>query len=94
MPWMARAPMNSIMVRAMAQGWREFLSLWKGYRSKALEYREIDNERVYVLIRVSASGLEIGQTSANVFTLRAAKVTRLAIYWDPQNALTDLGLAE
>src|SRR5438046_3126103 len=70
-------------VPAMAQGWREFLSLWKGYRGKALEYREIDGERVYVLIRVSARGLEIGQLSGNVFTLRAAKVTRLAIYWDP-----------
>jgi ketosteroid isomerase-like protein len=82
---------------AMAEGWREFLRVWKGYRGKALEYREIDRERIYVLIRVSGrgstSGLEMGGMAANVFTLRSGKVTRLAIYWDSKNALADLGLA-
>jgi ketosteroid isomerase-like protein len=83
---------------AMVEGWRDFLSTWQGYRGEAHEYREIDSERVYVLLHVSGrgktSGLETGHPAANLFTLRAAKVTRLVIYWDSENALADLGLGE
>jgi ketosteroid isomerase-like protein len=82
---------------AVAEGWRKFLSAWEGYRGEALEYREIDGERVCVLIQVrgrgKVSGLELGHASANVFTLRGGKVTRLVIYWQSEHALADLGLA-
>jgi ketosteroid isomerase-like protein len=82
---------------AVSEGWRDFLSAWKGYRGEAQEYREIDNEQVYVRLRVSgrgsASGLQMGHMAANVFTLRCGKVRRLDIYWDSENALADLGLA-
>lgn len=84
-------------LRAITAGWRDFLSTWQGYRAEAQEYREIDGERVYVLIRISGrgktSGVEMGNLAANLFTLRSGKVTRLVIYWDPENALADLGLA-
>jgi ketosteroid isomerase-like protein len=82
-----------------AEGWREFLSHWQGYRIKAEEYSELDGERVLVLFRVfgrgRASGLELGQFQqrpANVFHVREGKVTRLVTYFDPDRALADLGL--
>lgn len=89
-------PSASTGVPAMAEGWRKFLSAWDGYRGEATEYRELDDERIFVLIQVrgrgKASGLELGHPSANVFTLRRGKVTRLAIYWHAENALSVLGL--
>jgi hypothetical protein len=47
--------------------------------------------------RGKTSGLELEQTTgtrlgANVFHIRDRKVTRLAIYWDRDRALADLGL--
>lgn len=84
-------------VPAVAEGWRKFLSAWDGYRGEATEYRELDDERILVLIQVhgrgKASGLELGHPSANVFTLRRGKVTRLVIYWHAESALPALGLA-
>ena len=83
---------------ATVEVWREFLSAWEGHRSEAMEFREIDSERVCALLHISArgttSGVETGQRAASVFTLRSGKVTRLAIYWDSDNALADLGHKE
>jgi ketosteroid isomerase-like protein len=82
----------------MATGWGEVLRAWEGFRAEAEEYRELDGERVLVLTRNSGrgkgSGLEVGQihtSGANVFHLRAGKVTRLVLYWDRERALADLG---
>ena len=75
----------------------EFQNAWQEYHSEALEYRELDDERVLVLPyasgRAKASGLEIGQMRANVFHVRSGKVTRLVAYWDRERAFADLGLA-
>ena len=38
-------------VAAMAKAWREFLSAWEDYSIEAEEYRELDDERVLVLVR-------------------------------------------
>ena len=88
-------------IAGMAEGWREFVSAWAEFRSDPDEYREIDGERVLVLNdwsgRGKASGLEIGQLrskGAALFYVRRGKVTRLALYWDQQRALADLGLKE
>jgi len=85
---------------AMAEGWRDWLSAWEEFRTEVDEYRELDGERVLVLVdfsaRGKASGLEVGQIrtkAANVFYLRGGKVTRLVLYWDRERALADLGLA-
>jgi ketosteroid isomerase-like protein len=86
----------------MARGWRNFLSTWEeGYRAVADEYREIDGERVLVTNdysgRGKTSGMDVAQIGAKGATLlhvRAGKVTRLVLYWDRENALSDLGLAE
>jgi ketosteroid isomerase-like protein len=82
-----------------AEGWREFLSHWQGYRIQAEEYSQLDGERVLVLFRVfgrgRASGLELGQFQqrpATVFHVGEGKVTRLVTYLDRDRALADLGL--
>jgi ketosteroid isomerase-like protein len=84
----------------MAEGWRDFLSVWDEYRAQPNEFRELDSERVLVLLRVSGrgriSGLELGQlqrTGANMFHVRGGEVTRLVIHFDGDRALADLGLA-
>jgi ketosteroid isomerase-like protein len=62
--------------------------------------RELDDERVLVLVRFSGrgktSGLELGETrskGASVFHIRGGKVTRCVQYWNRERALADLGLA-
>ena len=84
----------------MAEGWRAFLSNWENYRFEVEEYRELDAERVLVLIRLGGrgktSGLELGHvgaSGANLLQVRGGKVTRLAIYFDRDRALADLDLA-
>jgi hypothetical protein len=65
------------------------------------EYRELDHDRVLVLVHFSgrgkSSGLEARQFTttkggANLLNLRGGKVTRFVIYWDRERALADLGL--
>jgi ketosteroid isomerase-like protein len=77
------------------------LSAWKGLRSEAYEYRELDDERILVLLEYSgrgkASGLDVAQLrtkGAEVFNLRDGKVTRFVLYWDRDRAFADLGLEE
>lgn len=87
-------------VPAMAQAFRDWLRAWNNYRVEAHEFRELDDERVLTLIRLSGrgktSGLDLEQiwaTSANLFHVRDGKVTRLVLYLDRDRALADLGLA-
>jgi ketosteroid isomerase-like protein len=74
----------------------DFQSAWDDYHSEALEYRELDDERVLVLThakgRGKASGLEIAQDRANLFHVRRGKVTRLVAYWDRGLALAEAGV--
>ena len=84
----------------LAEGFRDYLSAWKGYGVEADELRELDGERVLVLVhrseRGKTSGLELGQMAsqgAGLFHLRGGKVTRLVAYFDREHALAELGLA-
>jgi hypothetical protein len=84
----------------MAEGWVDMANAWEEPRTVADEYRELDDERVLVLIRRSrrgkTSGLEIGgivSEGAGLFHLRDAKVTRPVVYFDRERAFADLGLA-
>jgi ketosteroid isomerase-like protein len=86
---------------AMAESWRGWLRAWEEYRTEAEEYRELDGERVLVLVRFigrgKRSGLEFGQiwtSGANLFHIHRGRVTRLVIYADRERALADLGLKE
>jgi ketosteroid isomerase-like protein len=88
-------------VSALVDSWRDFLSAWEGFCLMADEYRELDDERVLVLVHSSggsgsASGLELGQHGgggAQILHIRAGKVTRLVTYFNRERALADLGLA-
>ena len=87
-------------VVGMAQTTRDWMAVWQDWRVEGDEYRELDGERVLVLVRYSGrgktSGLEIGQvrtTGATLFHVSGGKVTRLVHYFDRERALADLGLA-
>ena len=94
------APGRSSGVAGVADLWRNFLNAWEGYRAEAVEYRELDDERVLVLIRRSGrgkrSGVDLGQIASEgavLYHLRDGKVAREVVYWDRDRALADLGLA-
>jgi len=83
----------------MADVWRDMLRNYEDYRVQAEEYRELDDERVLVLLHNSGRGKYSGVKiellavkSANVFHVRDGRVTRLVAYWDRDRAFADLGL--
>ena len=85
----------------MAEGWRVFQSTWEDLRPEATEFREIDGERVLVLIQFSrarqSQRVQLGEMdsrNASVHHLKDGKVVRLALYWDRDRALADLGVKE
>src|SRR5256885_7942804 len=59
------SPGSSVGLAEMAASSRDYLSAFEGYRQEAKEYRELDDERVLVLIdrsgRGKVSGLELGR---------------------------------
>jgi ketosteroid isomerase-like protein len=83
----------------MAASHRGVLGAFEDFRIEAEEYKQLDDERVLVLDHSSGrgktSGLEIGQMSdaANLFHVRGGKVSRLVLYFDRKQAMTDLGLS-
>jgi ketosteroid isomerase-like protein len=88
-------------VAGLAEGFRRFVNAWDEYRVIADEYRELDAERVLVLLsyagRGKGSGLELGQMrakGAHLFHVRCGKVTKFVAYVDRDRALADLGLKE
>jgi ketosteroid isomerase-like protein len=94
-------PREGTGIAELAEAWREFLGAWEGYRTVPDEFRELDGERVLVLIHVSGrgktSGVNLEQmqaTGANLFHIRNGKVTKLIAYFDRANALADLGIEE
>ena len=83
----------------IAEGSRDFLSAWEEYRAEVDEYRELDDQRVLVLVHSSGrgktSGLELGQMHAQgaaLFHVRGGKVTTIVQYFDRERAPVDLGL--
>ena len=91
--WTGRAEMATV--------WGEFLANWKDYRGEADEYRQLDAERVLVLLHVGGRGKtsdlrveEIQARGATLFHIHDGKVTRLVVYLDREQALADLGIEE
>jgi hypothetical protein len=79
---------------------RRMLGLWEELRIYAGEYRELDDERVLVLINRSGRGKisrleldELQTRGAVLYHVHDGKVTRLVNYYDRQRAFADLGLA-
>jgi len=94
------APGGWTGLEGMAKGWRGFLDAWEEFRSLAEDYRELDENRVAAFVQLSGRGrgseLELGQmrtTSLALFELAGGKVVRLALYWDRERALDELGLS-
>lgn len=84
------APGSWTGLAGMAEGWREWLSAWKEFRIEVDEYRELDDERVLVLPRVSGrgktSGLELGQMwtkGAALFHIRDGKGDEIRLLLEP-----------
>jgi ketosteroid isomerase-like protein len=85
----------------LEEGGLGILSAWDGLRVEAEEYRQLEDERVLVLTRLSGrgktSGIELGQMRSNgadVLQIRGGKVIRFLLYWNRDRALTDLRLSE
>jgi ketosteroid isomerase-like protein len=95
------APGSWTGVAEAMEGWRDFLSAWEGYHAEAEEYRELDDERVLVVVRRSGrgktSGIELADMAAKgaaLYHVKDGKVTRQVVYLDRERALADLGLSE
>jgi ketosteroid isomerase-like protein len=89
-------PRSIVGREAMDREWRDFLGAWTDYSVVGEEFRELDDGRVLVLLHATgqgkASGAEIApMVGANVFTIRAGLVARLAIYFDHRRAEADVG---
>lgn len=83
----------------MAQGWRELMSAWEDHSAEVDEYRQVDDERVLVIIRMRGrgkiSGLDLAEIQAKgaaIYHVGDGKVTKLVIYGDHKQALADVGL--
>jgi SnoaL-like protein len=88
-------------VTGMVERWREGLDAFEDNRVEADDYRELDDERVLVLLHRSGrgkiSGLELGQVEnqgAGLFHIRHGRVIRYVVYFARDRALADLGLKE
>jgi ketosteroid isomerase-like protein len=92
------SPGRSTGLAGMAELWRDFLNAWDNWRAEAVEYRELDRDRVLVFIQGTGhgktSGLQIEASGASVFHVDGGKVKRLVVYLDRCRALADLGLAK
>jgi ketosteroid isomerase-like protein len=83
----------------LTKGTRTWLSVWEDFHYTTDRYRELDAQRVLVLIecggRGKTSGLDLGEMRAEaavLFHVCGGTVTKLVHYWDRDHALADLGL--
>ena len=95
------SPSRQRGVAAMGEAWQDVLSVWRDYRSVAEGYRELDDGSVLVPTAFSARGrtsnIQVRQVlarGASVMHLHDGKVTKLAIYFNRERALADLGLSQ
>jgi ketosteroid isomerase-like protein len=86
-------------LKGMVEGTRDWLNTWENATAEVDAFRELDSERVLVLVRYAgrgkASGLEIGELEskgAQLFHIQGGKVIRFVHYLRRERALVDLGL--
>jgi hypothetical protein len=77
------------------------MTQWRDARVDVENYRELDSERIPVLLdfvgKGRASGVEIARArtrGANLFQIDNGSVTRLVLYFDRKRALADLVLED
>ena len=93
-------PGTWIGLAGMAEGFRKRRSAFREARVVADEYRELDRERVLVvLVHLGGSGRtsgleldQIGAKTAHMLHLQRGRVTKLVVYWNRDRAFADLGL--
>ena len=93
-------PSRATGLAEMATAWRKRLNAFAGVRVEAEEYRELDDSRVFVLVRsrgvAQTSGIHLEQVAggrtALLASLRDGKVMRLVVYFDRARALAGLGI--
>jgi ketosteroid isomerase-like protein len=82
----------------MGRTWRAALDAWEGFHAEPIEFIEAGEDVVVVRNRIEARGKESGADvradTAAVWTLKAGKVVRLALYWNTSKALEAAGLSE
>ena len=92
------APGRWTGLAGMREGVGDWLRAWEDFWVQVEEYRELDDERVLVLVRVSGrgktSGLGVAGKGAALFQVRDGKVARVVTYFDRERALADLGIAD
>jgi len=83
----------------MAEIFRGVLVGWKDLRIEVDECRQLDDERVLVLMRSTAfgkaNGMLVGKMRAKgavLYQVRNGRVIRLVYYWDREHALAAVGL--
>jgi len=88
-------------VAGMEEHFGYMLGAWEGFRLKVDEYRELEADRILVLVRISGrgktSGLDLSRTpaqGAHILRVRNGQVVRSDFYWDRDHALADRGLEE
>jgi ketosteroid isomerase-like protein len=91
-------PSSSVGWAGMAESFRTFLGAWSDFAITVDGYRELDGERVLVLITVRGhgrrSGAEVEESRANLLHVANGRVTRLVSYWSRDVALAEAGLPE
>jgi ketosteroid isomerase-like protein len=85
---------------AMAEAWRDVLNACRDFHAEVEEYRELDEDRVAVLLRFRGRGRtsgvsleELRTRGASVYQIRNGKVTRIVSCFDRDRSLADLGLS-
>jgi ketosteroid isomerase-like protein len=84
------------------QGLREWAqavdSTFDSFNSELIEYREIDDERALLIVRITgqakASGVPLDERLAQVWTWRGGKMWRNEVFTDPREAFNAVGLSE
>jgi ketosteroid isomerase-like protein len=85
----------------LSEGFRDFLGGLEQFRIGAREYREIDGQRLLVLVRYGGRGKmsgvplqQMGGEAAHLWHVHDGKATRIVVYWDRDRAFAELGLRE
>jgi ketosteroid isomerase-like protein len=93
--WPGRA--RSQGLTEMRQAWQESLKAWDDFRAEPTDF--IENEpHVVVLTHVTArgkgSGAAVTADTATLWTIDGGRVVRLALHWNPADALAAAGLRD
>jgi len=102
MVWdMSRAGLPDATAYTGPSGFLQFVEAWEeGITQERMEAEEIVDSGEWVVVMVShhgqgkASGIEVGQHFAMVWTVRGGRATRMELYPTREEALEAVGLSE